>query len=227
MKWTRPTALWSPRAPARKGPGTAERVPTFLLAALTFLAPTAPKAVGGTAPPGDYLADIGPAPAVELIDQEGRPFRLADLRGKAVVVSFVYTTCSGTCPATTSRLARVQSALKDAGLWGERVEFVSISLDPERDRPEVLKSYAFLYDADPAAWHFLTGPPGEVRRVIDAWGMWARVGESGVLDHPSRTFLVDPRGRIREIYSLEFLRDGAVVADVRSVLGPASGGPAR
>ncbi len=164
------------------------------------------------------LADIGPAPAVELTDAEGRPFRLDDLRGKAVVVSFIYTTCNGSCPATTHNLYRVQQALKDAGLWARQVEFVSISLDPERDTPEVLRRYAKIYGADPAAWHFLTGPPDQVSRVITSWGMWAKIGPSGVLDHPSRIFLIDPRGRQREIYNLEFLTPEAVLQDVRTVL---------
>jgi protein SCO1/2 len=168
-------------------------------------------------PAADGLADIGPAPEVKLDDQDGRPFDLASLRGKAVVVSFIYTTCSGSCPATTHRMYRVQEALKEAGLWGESVEFVSISLDPGRDRPEVLKRYAQIYDADLARWHFLTGPPEEVRGVIASWGMWARTNDQGVLDHPSRIFLVDPRGRQRDIYHLELLQPEAVVRDVRSV----------
>jgi protein SCO1 len=169
------------------------------------------------------LADIGPAPPVALIDAEEEPFRLDKLRGKAVVVSFIYTTCSGSCPATTHNLYRVQQALKEAGLWGRQVEFVSISLDPARDTPEVLAGYARAYDADPAAWHFLTGPPERVARVIADWGMWAKVGPSGVLDHPSRIFLVDPRGRQREIYNLEFLSPDSVLQDVRAVLADPAG----
>ena len=168
------------------------------------------------------LADIGPAPPVRLIDQAGKPFDLASLRGKAVVVSFIYTTCSGTCPATTLQLSRVQDRLKAAGLWGERVEFVSVTLDPARDSPAVLAEYARVHDTDPAAWHFLTGPPAEVAGVIAAWGMWAKVGPSGVLDHPSRVFLVDPDGRQREIYSLAFLTPKGVVEDVRTVLDEAA-----
>jgi protein SCO1 len=164
------------------------------------------------------LADIGPAPATVLIDAAGKPFDLAGLRGKAVLVSFVYTTCGGTCPATTHTLTRVQQALEEAGLWGTRVEFVSITLDPARDRPEVLARYARVYDADPAAWHFLTGSPDAVARVIAAWDMWVKPGPNGMLDHPSRIFLLDPRGHRREIYSLEFLRPAAVVRDVETVL---------
>ena len=108
-----------------------------------------------------------------LIDAEEKPFELDRLRGKAVVVSFIYTTCNGSCPATTHNLYRVQQALKDAGLWGRQVEFVSISLDPARHArgPASLRQ---VYGADPAAWHFLTGPPDRVSRVITSWGMWAK-----------------------------------------------------
>jgi protein SCO1/2 len=164
------------------------------------------------------LADIGPAPAVVLTDQAGQPFDLAKLQGKVVLVSFVYTTCGGTCPATTHTLYRVQQALKEAGLWGKHVEFVSISLDPARDRPEVLAGYARVFDADTSAWHFVTGPPEAVAQVIAAWDMWVKPGPAGALDHPSRIFLLDPRGHEREIYSLEFLRPTVVLRDVETVL---------
>lgn len=166
------------------------------------------------------LADIGPAPEVSLTDSAGRPFRLSSLRGKAVVVSFIYTTCNGTCPATTYNLYRVRQALKQAGLWKSKVEFVSITLDPVRDTPDVLASYAKLYNADTAAWHFVTGSPAQVARVLKAWDMWVRLGPSGALDHPSRTFLVDPRGRQREIYDLESLQPESVLNDVKRVLEP-------
>ena len=91
------------------------------------------------------------------------------------------------------------------GLWGNKVEFVSITLDPARDTPEALASYARNFGADPAAWHFLTGPPDRVAGVIAAWGMWAKVGPSGAIDHPSRIFLLDQAGHRREIYNLESL----------------------
>ncbi len=164
------------------------------------------------------LADIGPAPAVDLVDSAGGRFALRSLEGKAVLVSFLYTTCNGTCPLTASALDRARRALRDEGLWGRRVEFVSITLDPARDTPEALTAYARAYRADPKAWHFLTGSPAEVGQVLAAWDMWARVGPAGVIDHPSRVFLVDPRGHRREIYNLASLTPGAVVQDVKAVL---------
>ncbi len=196
------------------------RASTFLTLVLLASSPEEKR-------PASPLADIGPAPEVSLTDSSGKPFTLAGLRGKAVVVSFVYTTCSGTCPATTLHLTQVQEALGKAGLWGKQVHFVSISLDPARDTPEVLAAYARNYGADLAAWHFVTGHPDRVAAVIAAWGMWTKVGPSGVLDHPSRIFLVDPRGRQREIYNLETLTPKMVVEDVKTVLADDAKGKPR
>lgn len=174
-------------------------------------------------PSSSPLADIGPAPTVKLTDAQGKPFDLAKSRGKCVLVSFVFTTCNGTCPLTSRAMAGCLDALKEAGMRGDKVEFVSITLDPAHDTPEVLTAYSGIYDADPKTWHFLTGTTDEINRVVSAWGMWARRNASGVLDHPSRVFLIDPKGRQREIYSLEFLKPEAVVKDVRGLLDEAAG----
>ncbi|CAN5843128.1 hypothetical protein BH23PLA1_BH23PLA1_08470 [soil metagenome] len=187
----------------------------FLLSVFLFAA---------SASPAVDLAVIRPAPEVELIEAgTGELFRLSELRGKAVLVGFVYTTCNGSCPATTHTMYRAQEALKEAGLWGDRVEFVSISLDPKTDTSEVLDRYAQIYAADRSAWHFLTGDPERVAEVIAAWDMWARIGPSGTLDHPSRIFLLDPQGQQREIYNLEFLKPETVLRDVLEVLGDRPG----
>jgi protein SCO1 len=168
--------------------------------------------------PASRLADIGPAPRTVLLDSGQKPFDLEKLRGKVVLVSFVYTTCNGVCPLTTQALSGAQKKLDEAKLWGKSVEFVSITLDPQRDTPQALQIYAKLWGADQPAWHFLTGSPAEVSKVIAAWDMWAKSDAKGVLDHPSRIFLIDRRGREREIYNLEFLKPETVVEDVRELL---------
>jgi len=170
------------------------------------------------------LADIGPAPRTILVNSTGKPFDLASLRGKAVLVSFVYTTCNGTCPATTASLGAIQKILAEAKLWGTSVEFVSITLDPKRDTTEVLNRYARLFGADLGSWHFLTGSPAQIESVITAWGMWAKSDPTGTIDHPSRIFLLDPRGHEREIYNLEFLRPEVVIQDVRGLLDEKNSG---
>jgi len=172
-----------------------------------------------TQAPPSPLADIGPAPRTVLLDASGKPFDVSSLRGKVVLVSFVYTTCTGVCPGTTQAMVRIERALKEEGLWGTSVEFVAITLDPGHDTTDVLRRYAKLFRADDVAWHFLTGPPEKVRAVIADWGMWVKAGPSGALDHPSRVFLLDPHGHQREIYSLEFLTPRVIVQDVRGLLG--------
>ncbi len=168
------------------------------------------------------LAVIRQAPDFTLTDQDGRTVRSADLRGKVVVVSFVFTTCNGTCPATTHRMSALAQALKEQGLFkGDAVRLLSITLDPARDTPEALRRYMKLYDADPAHWGFLTGPREKVEKVIAAWGMWARPAANGQLDHPSRIFLIDPRWRVREIYSLEYFKPAWALDDVRLLLNEA------
>ena len=168
------------------------------------------------------LPVIRTAPPFALTTQDDKPLGLADLRGKVVLVSFVFTTCNGTCPATTSRLGGVAAELKRQGLLEkDQVRLVSITLDPKRDTPKALRRYRELYDIQGYHWSLLTGTEAEVGKVMAAWGMWAKPAKNGQLDHPSRVFLLDARGRVREIYSLEFLKTAWVVEDVRELLNEA------
>jgi protein SCO1 len=164
------------------------------------------------------LPVIQPAPAFRLVSQEGGKVTNKDLDGHVSLVSFIFTTCNGACPATTHRMARIQEEAAKRGLFKQGLRLVSITLDPARDTPEVLRGYMRLYDLDPKTWSFLTGPPAEVNKVVAAWGMWAKPAANGQLDHPSRVFLVDRRGQIREIYNLDFLRVPWVIEDIEALL---------
>src|SRR5579859_7025720 len=105
---------------------------------------TAALAAGADA---SRLAVIRQAPDFTLTDQDGRTVRSADLRGKIIVASFVFTTCNGTCPATTHRMSALAQALKEQGLFkDDAVRLLSITLDPARDTPEALRRYMRLYD---------------------------------------------------------------------------------
>lgn len=169
-------------------------------------------------PPAPRLAVIRSAPDFQLVDADEKPITLRQFRGQAVLVGFFFTTCNGTCPATTARLAKVQETLATHAALKDRVRIVSISIDPTRDTPEKLRGYMRLYDVDGRNWSFVTGPTGAIGRTLDAWGMWAKPAVNRQLDHPSRVYLVDPEGRIREIYNLEFLRVPWVIEDIQSIL---------
>ena len=104
-----------------------------------------------------------------LLDQDGREVRFYTdaLRGKIVLISFIYTSCTDICPILMSHLSDVQNSLGDR--FGKDVFFVSISVDPEDDTPEELKKYAGRFEAKPG-WTFLTGPKKDVDAVIRRFG---------------------------------------------------------
>jgi protein SCO1/2 len=169
------------------------------------------------------LAVIRDAPEFTLQDQNGGEFRMSSLKGKVVLVSFIFTTCSGSCPATTHRMSLVQRELNSRGLLSDsRVHLLSITLDPARDTPDVLRGYMRLYDAHASHWSFLTGPANDVQKTVEAWGMWARPAANGQLDHPSRIFLVDGQRRIREVYNLNYMKPEWVTDDIKLLLNEAT-----
>jgi protein SCO1 len=88
--------------------------------------------------------------------QDGAQVALADLRGKVVAVTFIYTLCTNTCPVLTPMMSFVQDQL--SADFGAKIAFVSITVDPERDTPEVLKEYAQAFGANLAGWFFLPAP---------------------------------------------------------------------
>jgi protein SCO1/2 len=174
---------------------------------------------GAAAEKPSRLAVIQTPADFTLTTQEEKQLKFAELRGKVLLVGFVFTTCNGTCPATTQRMGQVQTELKARGLLkDDRVRLLSITLDPARDTPEALRRYLQLYDADPASWSFLTGPADDLAKVHAAWNMWVKPAANGQLDHPSRVFLVDQKGRVREIYHLGFLKAKWVVEDIELLL---------
>jgi protein SCO1/2 len=165
-----------------------------------------------------HLAVIKPAPDFVLRDVDGRVVRLADLRGRVALVSFVYTTCRSACPLLTARLAQLQRQARALPV-ADRPLFVSVSVDPEHDTPERLREYAARFGADLASWRFLTDAPPRVEPVLRAWDEWTRRRADGEIDHPARVHLLDRAGRIREIYALEFFDARQAWLDVRRLVG--------
>jgi protein SCO1/2 len=137
-----------------------------------------------------------PAPDFALTDQNGATVSLADLRGKLVLLDFIFTSCPGPCPILTSAHVTLQRSLPPE--LRARTRFVSISLDPVRDTPMELRSYAQKRGADLTGWSFLTGDPEAVARVVQAYGVGTLRSPDGQLEHLVATFLIDPEGRIAE-----------------------------
>lgn len=162
------------------------------------------------------LPVIGPAPAFALVDQAGRAVALGDLRGKVLVVGFLFTTCSESCPIVTAKLAEIQRRLGSD--FGPRVRFVSISVDPLTDTPERLRDYAHRLGADLTGWSFLVGTPVQTDEVVRGFGAYARGTDHGGVEHLTLTSLVDREGRLRVQYLGYRFDAREMLADVRALL---------
>lgn len=154
---------------------------------------------------------IGEVPAFSLVDQSGQAFTREALLAadKTYVVGFVFTSCPGICPAISHAMLQFQEQI-DRSKLGDRVELLTITVDPITDTPEVLLEYADKLGADLGNWRFLTGDKAEIERVV-VGGFKLAIGEReesdgpGVYDiaHSRKLALVDRFGQIRGYYSIE------------------------
>jgi protein SCO1/2 len=191
-----------------------------LLVALA--APAWPVRAPGHEAKGDArLAKIGPAPEFALATQDGARLALRDLRGKVVAVTFIYASCVDTCPLLTAKLAGLQAKLGSD--FGSRVFFASVTVDPERDTPEVLKRYAQAHGANPAGWAFLTGTAAQIRDVERRYGIFARKNPGGDVDHTFLTSLIDRDGVLRVQYLGVRFDPDEMLGDLRSLLRETNG----
>lgn len=143
--------------------------------------------------PGETVPDF------QLTDQDGKPVHLSEFRGKAVVLTFIYTRCPlpNFCPLMSKNFVELQQRLSKE-LAG-KYHLLSITMDPEFDRPEVLKEYAGRYGAAANDWSFVTGSSAEVNFVAGLVGLYyAR--ENGLITHDLRTALIGPDGRLVHVW---------------------------
>ena len=177
----------------------------------------APRAAAPSAD-APFLGDIDAAPDFALLDTGGRSVRLAEDRGRVVLVAFVYTSCTTACPVLSQKMSSLQRELLTRDYDGQRVRFYSITVDPRRDSPDVLARYARPFVRDGEAWRFLYETPERLQPVLAAYDEWTRPLPDGELDHPARLYLIDGRGRIREIYSLAFFDEHQALRDIEVLL---------
>lgn len=130
----------------------------------------------------------------QMTTQAGERFDSGSLQGKVWLASFFFTSCNGPCP----RLNRAILDVQEASYTYPDLRIVSITIDPERDTPEVLSSYAKRYKADPTRWTFLTGPMATVNHLA------GNVFQTGKIDaaltHSTRVMLIDRQGRVRGFF---------------------------
>ena len=161
--------------------------------------------------------DITGAPyghTLELTDHTGKPRRLEDFRGKAVVLFFGFTRCPDICPTT---LADIAQAVKSLGADAERVQVLMVSVDPERDTPEALAKYVTAFDPRFIA---LRGDLEATKKVAGEFKIFfekAKSGDSYTVNHSAQSYVIDPQGRLRLLVRHD--RIGSDLApDLRTIL---------
>jgi len=172
----------------------------------------------------DELPRLGTVPELNLIDHTGAKVTPQLFNHRISIVSFMFTSCPSVCPVLVQRVASVQRGLK---AMHTRVQFISISVDPEIDTPERLRSYAQKRSLDLTNWRFLTGESLEIRRVV-VQGFKQALGERRVVEDSSEAYdilhgthlvLVDHNGVIRGFYRTDKESLERLEAHVHVLLG--------
>jgi protein SCO1/2 len=161
------------------------------------------------------MPSYGVVPNFALTDQSGEPFDSREkLDGKVWLANFVFTTCTGPCPRMTLEFKKIRAATREYPDF----KLVSFTIDPERDTPSVLASYARAHSAQPEYWAFLTGPQAELSKLSYDTFRLAKI--DGSLEHSTKFVLVDKKGRIRGYYGTIFDEEGVkdLLADIKTLL---------
>ena len=161
-------------------------------------------------------------PNVSVIDDHGRPVLLGSLKGKVVLLEFIHVGCPGVCATLVSKFGEVADRLRPE--LGSKVVLLSVTNDPEHDRPEQLLALARKSDADFDGWLFVTGTPGDVERLIRAFGVNNKRMPDGSPAHITQVFLLGVDGQKKTEYQGMLMKPQAVVSQIRDAMPPVQDG---
>jgi protein SCO1/2 len=157
-----------------------------------------------------HRLDIGErVPDLSLVNQDGKSFRLDDFKGKAVLITFIYTRCPMPtfCPRLSGQFAKIQDDLAKTPVDFAKTHLVTISFDPKYDTPPVLRKYGLAYlDNDPAGfshWDFASAKEGDLRKIADAFGL-EYFEEDNQIAHSMVIVLMSPEGTVAKYWSTEW-----------------------
>jgi protein SCO1/2 len=143
-----------------------------------------------------------PAPPLKLRDSTGKTLDLASLRGKAVLVTFLYVHCPDVCPLET---ANFHTALKQLGPQASKVQLVAVSTDPKGDRPKAVNSFLAKHQVT-GEMRYLLGSKAQLAKVWKAWGVISKPDPSapGKVGHSALTYGISASGKITTLYPSNF-----------------------
>jgi protein SCO1 len=160
------------------------------------------EAAAGRGYDGTLAVPAKAAPPIRLDNYTGRPVTLTQYRGKAVLVTFLYTHCPDVCPLITSNLRAVLSEL---GAQASKVQIVAVSVDPRHDTPAAVASFLGAHGML-GRMQYLIGSAAALLRTWAAWGVGskAEVGQPDLVDHTALVYGITASGTLRTIYPATF-----------------------
>ena len=159
------------------------------------------SAVGVTEIPGADPVPARPAPPIDLTDQYGKKIDLAKLKGKSVLVAFLYTHCTDLCPIVAGKIHTAYAQIPKS----ERPIFLAVSVDPAHDTP-ASAAYFNKRHRTTGEIDWLLGSKGELEKVWKAWDVKPEreAADPEEIEHGAEIFAIDPQGQIRAYYSPTF-----------------------
>jgi len=196
VQWIASPALWASS--------------TALLGLLSACADKKPEFKGVDVTGADYAQNFA------LTDHNGQARTLADFKGKVVVLFFGYTQCPDVCPTTMAELAEVK---KQLGTGGDKLQALFVSIDPERDTPEILKAYMVNFDASFLA---LRPTPDKLAELAKSYKIYYKKVEgktptSYTMDHSAGSYVYDTQGRVR-LFTRYGSGTAGLVSDIQLLL---------
>lgn len=162
-------------------------------------------------------------PDFALVNQDGKGIRLKQYRGRALLLTFIYTRCPlpEYCSLMSSNFAEVNREMEKNPAMLKKTHLLSVSIDPAYDTPKVLRSYGAAYtekyaDETFEHWEFATGQADEVKRMTQFFGL-EYFGENDQIIHSLRTALISPEGRLLKIYRGNEWKPAEVLQDLRNL----------
>lgn len=145
----------------------------------------------------------------------------ADLPKRARLIEFMYTQCPDVCPVTTLEMSKLKHTLEEEGVFGDEVEFITITIDPKRDTPEILRDYAGRFEVTSSedGWLFLTGSEEATKKIADSLGFLYRDPGSGEIIHSTYTYFMDADNNLLEKFTMgeDFDRERAYKRIMRTI----------
>lgn len=126
--------------------------------------------------------------------QDGKTLKLSDFKSKVILMAMIFTNCEGACPRITADLLRIEQSIPKEKL--KDVSFVLVTMDPWRDNPQQLKSFAKEYQLDPTRWTLLTGSESDILEISNVLNVRIKKDANGNFDHSNIIHVLNDKGNI-------------------------------